>query len=432
MKKLLIGMVAALCCLALAAPVMAEIQMGGMVTVDVSYNKISSEAITPGATAAGAANWGTGVQKSPVATTNYYNGFSEFNILPPQTQNRLNMKYTSDDKTVGAFIELRGGGANYGSLFEWTYGWIDWRPTKEYLLRIGRQTTTFAPYVPNQFLGTHVTTILGVGFGNLNHTTSRDGIKSYYKFNDMVAWEISMWDNHTVATSTAAPFVAGDAEANYNAQTGKAVILENTIPRFDMSLPITVGNFKIEPSVTWSKMNYEQVKAGYDDSFDIWGLSLGGTATFGPFTFTGEITYGENFGNGSYRGGETALVALYTDAGGLRKIADAEYLGWFIDLTFKITPSVSISGYYGWQKASCDGGPGAWDAAEYENTRWMAGVRLPIFITKNFSIAPEFTYYDYDSNADVGSVSTGVANGVKTTWDMGNEWLLGVEFQLTF
>ena len=53
----------------------------------------------------------------------------------------------------------------------------------------------------------------------------------------------------------------------------------------------------------------------------------------------------------------------------------------------------------------------------------MYGVSVPISIAKGFSIRPEFMYYDFDSSAQVGGVS-----GV----DLGNEWLLGLQFLLAF
>lgn len=431
MKKLFVGILAAVCCLAFTVPVMAEVTLGGMVVQELTYLDRSAERQVAGGL------------RTDVPTTNYYDGFSDFNFALPVPYNRLNAKYVSDDKKIDAFIELRGGGLMSAVVspdagapgnttgFEWNYAYISWRPVTNWLLRFGKQTTTFSPYVPDQIMGSHVGTTLGVGFGNVNHTTARSGIKSVYKFTDMVSWEFSTWDNHLVTPNAGIGGLALRGDTNIIAfqNAAYAPAWETSIPRFDMSLPITVGSFRIEPSFTWSKVEYDQVRAGDDDNFDIWGLSLGGRAAFGPFTATAEITWGENLGAGSYRGGEQSRPMVYATTTGSQAIEDSETLAWFISLNFKLTDTISISGYYGWQKNECDGSPAALDAAEYDNQRWMLGMRLPIKISKAFTIAPEITYYDFDSSANNNSTYT--TNGAQR-YDYGNDLVIGVRFELEF
>ena len=246
---------------------------------------------------------------------------TEFAIGQPW--NRLNVQYISDDKKIGGMLELRTGGQKGGgdsvnatanptgeNNFVWELAYIDWHFNPNFYLRVGRQTQTFAIYSPEQQMGHNHGHIVLAGFGNIHGGTSRDGIRAYIKFNDNVRMEIQALNPDTDGTA-ALPGSAGELTARYTAAAGDRVAEENTIPRFDLSVPIKFGNFAIEPSVSWAKSEYNGVVAGSDDSYDSWGAALGMKAGFGPFTLSGEVTYGENLGSHTYVGAGNAAVQSY-------------------------------------------------------------------------------------------------------------------------
>ena len=171
-------------------------------------------------------------------------------------------------------------------------------------------------------------------------------------------------------------------------------------------------------------MEYDQVPVG-DDSYTMWGLSLGGTGSWGMFSLTGEITWGQNLGGGSYRGGEGAFPILYPDPStGNGVIADGEVIAWFIDVGFKFGPS-KVNVMYGMESYENDEGPTSGSIVLptlYKYDKTFYGVSWAIGVAKGFSIRPELMFYDYDKDAQV----------LGSTFNMGKEWLLGIQFQLIF
>ena len=73
-----------------------------------------------------------------------------------------------------------------------------------------------------------------------------------------------------------------------------------------------------------------------------------------------------------------------------------------------------ITGGVGYENFSND----AWTVND-EITRWAGFIAAPYQFTKNFGIHPELAYYKYGDNPNTGI-------------DMGNEWLLGVQFRFVF
>jgi len=276
MKKFVVCAVAALCCLTMAVPVFAEIKMGGMITTDFFYYERSKESMAGGIP-----------KVNPTAAQNAYDSWDTLRINMPDVFNRLWVRYLSDDKLIGGYIELRGGGSrgNTGlteSKFSWDNAYIDWNLNPQAFLRIGRQPSVFSSGTPNQLLGwvDEVGLNHGVlaGYGNIFNGASRDGILGEVKFNDMIKMQLMVIDpntNPTGAASVAVPRVAA---------IGGNAIESNVLPRFDINFPIKVANFTIEPSATFLKKTLDQVNAGNDDSFTCWGASLYAMAAFGPFT----------------------------------------------------------------------------------------------------------------------------------------------------
>jgi hypothetical protein len=400
MKKFFVITLAAALCLALALPAMAKVTVGGRATLDWSYlsedDVRASGVVLPGGT--------------PTS-----NGFDDMNFDIPSTLNRFNMKYTSDDGALSAFVEIRGGGGAEATTTGFIYSWIQWQITPNNSITFGRQTTNFARFIPNQWVGTHQTTILGVGFGNINHTTQRTGIKGYWRISDMFGLVWGLYEAGVVGPNVGLVVVtaAGTPSALGNP--------ENKLPRLDLALPIRFPWGRIEPSFSVAKAEYDEVPAG-DDSYTMYGLSLGAEGSFGMFSFVAEVTWGQNLGGGSYRGGEVSVPVLYPDpTTGQGKIADAETVAWFIDVGFKFGPS-KVDIMYGQQDNKNDEGPASVPTL-YDITQKFYGISWAIGVAKGFTIRPELMFYDFDNSATIANV-----DGVQ----FGKEWLLGLQFMLVF
>ncbi|MEW6669379.1 MAG: hypothetical protein AB1512_29560 [Thermodesulfobacteriota bacterium] len=424
MKKLFVGLVAAICCIAFVAPAFAEVKVEGMIQTDFYYWDVSKEQIIGGLAK---------------GTTTLQDDWSTTRINMPQPLNRITVRYTGEDKVVNGYIQIRAGGSranpssaaamnagvNSESAFSWEYSWIDWHVNPNLYFRFGRQDQTFAgAYAPAQGMGQVDGHIIGLGFGNVT-AQSRDAIRAFIKFNQNIRMEIELLDPNTETagnTELNIPAIAGTAAANARES--------NVWPRFDWSLPMQFGNFKIEPGFTYLKQEYDQVFSGSDDGYDIWGVTLGAAAGFGPFSIAGEVTYGENLAPySSHFGASLGAPAAYNPAGtnaNVRKIEDGETLAWWVQLGFDFGP-FAIQGIVGAQKGENDGDPTiARDAAEFEITQWMYGLNFPIKVTKTFTITPAIWYYDYDDDAKVGTISTTV------DVDRGDQLMVGVTFQLVF
>jgi len=411
MKKLLVIGVAVLC-LAMAAPAMAKVTMGGMITTDVMYDTRDEDFVNP-------------TQKGQL---NDDDGQDRFIIGFPRAHNRLTASYKSDDGTVSGQLQIRAGG--YGSKqnnFEMYYGWMDYRLNDMVHFRIGRQFETFAHYVPGAAAMGHTEYTIFVGYGNL-HSSNGDAVKAYVKFNDNIRMEFAIQDPDNDGAEAPAAFPA-------KANTG-GVNESSVIPRFDLALPITIGNFRIEPSATYLKQDYNNVAAGYDDSVDIWGVSLGAKAGFGPVTLSLEATYGQNLGNGNYTGaghaGLPAAIAARSRAydstgnGIANVVSDSDiFCGWF-ELDFNFGPA-TLQMAIGMEDVTNDMGPGSGD--DYDTTRFGYAVSLPIKVAKGFTVTPTVVYHDRDSGAKTGIQDV---NGVAIETDYGSEMLVGVQFMLKF
>lgn len=419
MKKLYVGIIAAICCVAFAVPAMAEVKMGGMISAEQFYWDRSADRMN------------SQTKNLPQLRDDYNS--TEFAMGQPW--NRLNMQYISDDKKIGGMIELRTGGqkslgnANNENNFTWEFAWIDWHLSPNFYLRVGRQTQTFAITSPEQQMGHNHGHIVLANFGNVHGGTSRDGIRAYIKFNDNVRMEIQLLN----PDSDAAPeYAAIPRPTAAQGGPGGFALEENVIPRIDLSIPIKFANVAIEPSFTWLKQEYDQVGPGSDDTYDIWGLALGGKVGFGPFSISAEITYGENLGNGGYVGGGMyGARGIYVPFGtATTRFEDTEVLAWWVQLQFDFGP-FALQGMVGYQSEENDGDPTiARDASEVDVTRWAYGFQVPINIAKNFKMVPQIWFYDYDDDAVLGGAAGTAARTFNT--DLGEEWMFGLFWQLTF
>jgi hypothetical protein len=417
MKKLLIVGVAALC-LAIAAPAMAKVTMGGMITTDLMYDSRNDEFMTPLVNTPGALQGDNGMDR-------LYVGF-------PQAHNRLNATYKSDDGKLMGVIEIRSGAyGSKGDNFTWYYGWLDYTLNDMVHFRFGRQPETFAIMVPSAFAMGHTQWTLAVGYGNL-HASNGDMLKAYVRFNDNIRMEFAIQDPDNDGVEN--PPAGFPAEIVPAGSTAARVREENVLPRFDLAVPMQFGKFVIEPSLTYLKQNYDQVRSGFDDTIDIWGASVGARMGFGPVTISMELTYGQNLGQGNYTGaghaGATAVLPARARAydsdndGVLNAISDSDvFMGW-IQFDFNFGPA-TLKLAFGMEDITNDGGPGAAD--DFDTTRYGYALAVPIKVAKGFTVTPNFIYHDRDGNA-----RDGVVRANNPTVDYGSEWMLGVQFNLKF
>jgi len=442
MKKLFVGILAAICCCAFMAPAFAEVKVEGMIQTDAYWYNMSKEMAQVNASAAANRSPGnTTTQRGFIKDGRTYTAedWNTTRINMPQPTNRISVRYTGEDKVVNGFIQIRAGGSranalaeggplNYGvsseSALSWEYAQIDWHVNPNLFFRFGRQDATFAnAYAAWQGLGQTDLHIIGLNYGNVTAQT-RDAIRAFIKFNDNVRMEIQLLDPNTEGATAG---LVGTEFTLRTSRTGGAAALEaNVMPRFDISLPIKVANFTIEPGFTYLKQEYDQVLAGDDDGYTIWGLTLGASAAWGPFSLMGEFTYGENLGpNSSHWGANPGSPVLWTNSAGNILIESGESTCWFIQAQFDFGP-FAIQGIYGMGQYKNDGSPTARDASEYDITMRMYGLNFPIKVTKTFTITPSIYYYDNDDGAFIGSIST-AAN-----IDRGSEMIIGAAFNLVF
>jgi len=435
MKKLLIGVLAAICCCAFVAPAFAEVKVEGMIQNDFYYLSQSKERVLGG------------LLKNATTTQD---SWDTTRINMPQPLNRITVRYTGEDKVVNGYIQIRAGGSransniflpgNNGigseSMFSWEYAWIDWHVNPNLYFRFGRQDQTFAgAYAPNQGMAWNDGHIIGLNFGNIT-AQSRDAVRAFIKFNDNIRMELELLDPNTEngnIANLATGAIATTTELGLLTAGGAQARESNTMPRFDISLPMKFGNFTIEPGFTYLKQSWDQVAAGSDDSYNIWGVTLGGSAGFGPFSIMAEVTYGKNLGpNSSHWAAANGQPVIYTPVGTAnQKIEDGETLAWFVQLGFDFGP-FAIQGIVGQCKGSNDGDPAiSRDAAEWDRTQTMYGLNFPIKITKTFTITPQVWFYDYGDDEKIGGAAGSAGrNGINT--DFGTDLTVGVTFQLVF
>jgi len=414
MKKFVLYAAAVLCSLAIAAPVLADVTVGGRIGMDAYYLQSSKEKMAGGLP-----------KVNPTAKQQAYDSWDTLRMNMPQSYNRLWTQYWSDDKTIGGYIELRGGGSrgNTGigeSSFSWDKAWIDWKLTPQFALRIGRQPTLFSWMTQDMCLGSVDGDWVNVQtFGDMYNNTSREGIDAIVKFNDNVSMELAIFDPNTLTTgqTVTIPQIAA---------LGGNAVESNVMPRIDIAFPIKVANFQIIPSGTFLKKSYDQVAAGNDDSLTCWGVALDISAAFGPLTVMAEYNHGQNLYTKSYKGASTYAAATTYTSGGLTKISDADLDGGVIKLSYKVG-SAAIEGAFGIEKTSNDGDPNIWkDAKEWDVKRTFYGFQVPISVSKVFTITPAVYFIDYDGSAFYGPTSTAGDT------DLGTDTVVGVQFLLIF
>jgi hypothetical protein len=420
MKKVFAIMVAVAALVAFTAPAWAAMDepgpsfvVGGRMLTDVGYNKSSKEL--------------TNNKKEDVTTA----------FVSLAGHSYLNAKFASADKTTGGFIELgllstsNANSAGFKAansesvLLRYAYGW--WKVGNCKLLA-GQDDGWVGSlkHAPKQYFGIDQDgKLLLANWGYIY-----SGRHPQVRFE----WESGMFGFALAAVQPGAESLA------YNAAgaTGLTAGTLNTIPgvdayanlpRFDAAVEFKAGGLWVQPGFAWSQLKLEGVSGGADNTSTQYMAILPVKFSVGPFTAKAEIHYGQN-NDIEWSGNLLGLNVLRTALASVPvvksngKIEDSHQVGGFLALEYKIIPALEVTAGAGieqvsndaWKQSVASGGAGFKDD---NYTRKAYFVALPYTVTKNFSLHPEFSYFDYGDNPQTNS-------------DRGNEWLLGMQFRFVF
>jgi hypothetical protein len=192
------------------------------------------------------------------------------------------------------------------------------------------------------------------------------------------------------------------------------------IPKIALGWDYKAEGIHLRPGVAFNTFNVEQpaARGTFDDDITSWLVHLHGKANVGSTTLKGTVHYGENLWNYGISGrmnpwdpGINAASA-YIDATG--DVEDAECWGGFIEAAIPIDPYTLTLGW-GYSSSEVDVPGGLMDNAD-ELMGYFVNVKIPI--TDNFSMTPEFDYWD------------GMENSLGE--DDPDHWFVGVTWQMDF
>jgi len=400
MKKIFIILTALLLLVVFTMPAIAKLKIGGIIFTDFYYLDRDKE---------NSYWWWSG------------NGDTSYGSTTLQLPNisRFYAKWTNEDN-VGMYVELglgQDGGRlrnsrSDGVLLRKAYGW--WDISSDLQIMAGKSTTPFSPLNPSQLLGTRSGTynIIGVGYGDF-YSGRLIQVRGTYKFNKNIHLALALVDPNGRADviGSYGPWYGWDGWS-YQSTT--------RVPRVDIALPITFGNFNIYPSVLYQSRTVDILRpryAGHEDTLVSYVGSLGFKTGYGLFGISAEMNYGKNWANtrgliGVSPSAELAMATMQEDG----RINDAETYSFWIDLSYEFGP-VTPHLIYG-QMATKN----KFWGDDIKAKSQMYGVSCPIQLAKGFSIRPEVMFYDD------GDIKIAGEKDIST----GKYAIYGLQFQITF
>lgn len=425
MKKLFVLGMAALLLVAFSVPAMADVKIGGIIFTDFYYLDRNKESMfNPGPIKV------PSLLPSPTGARmgERYSSYTNTTIQIPNIT-RLYGRWTNEDN-VGMYIEFGigqgGGGIDASSsddqnsvVVRHAYGWWDVNPM--FQIMAGHSTTPFSPLNPEQLLGTRSgsVNIIGVGYGDY-YAGRFTQVRGTFHFGKVAKLEIALVDpNGNMAVYGAYNPITG---APWNG-AGLNVTNNTVIPRIDIGVPIYLGPVHLYPGFLWQRRAVDIIStAGVtspDDNITTWIGSLAAKLGFGPFGFSIEGNYGENWGNTRGLAGMSMPVLI---SGAVAKnnnsINNAETYSFWADLSYKFGP-VTPNLIYGQMKTK-----NKVSGSDVNNDcrSQMYGISVPIDLAKGFRLRPEFMWYD-DGDYNVDNLGS---------QDLGHYTVVGVQFQITF
>jgi hypothetical protein len=406
MKKLFAFGMAALLLVAFSVPAMADIKIGGIVFTDFYYQSRDKENTKFWLLGDGTTSYNNLAIQVPDITRLYARWTNEDNV---GMYIEFGIGYTGNVETV---VTEKGQAANAVNVRH-AYGWWDVNPM--FQIMAGHSTSPFSPLNPSQLLGFRSGSInvIGVGYGDY-YAGRFAQVRGVFKFGKVARLEIALVDpNGNMTFGSVYPDDFGD----------KVYTAQNTmIPRIDVSVPIYLGPVHLYPGFLWQRRGVD-LKSGYslDDSITTWIGTFGTKVGFGPFAFSGEFNYGENWGNtsGLAGGSRPARIASASLKRG-NDINNAETYSWWVDVSYKFGP-VTPTLIYGQMKTKNTTGIIDKDY-DTEAKSQMYGISVPIDLAKGFRVRPEIMWYD-DGDMDISGFGKE---------DLGKYMIAGVQFQITF
>lgn len=304
---------------------------------------------------------------------------------------RLRIRWTNEDNvTLYYEFAIKQSGNNVRH----AYGKWDFSETGQILA--GETSTPFAPLNPNVAMVNNS----GDGYGNVNPSRPAQ-IRYTYKFlNRQGAWALAIV-NPDRGTK-------GDGADDTD--------LETYLPRVDFGLAYSTFNWQIFPGFFYQKQEFNNNV----DSLTSNGITLGVKTGTGPFTLSGEIGAGQNWGNtsASLKGSTNSVAgaqsrALYDTNGNRGK--DVDNIAYWVDAGYRFAyKEIRGTAHLVYGNMSSDAG----SAINADSS--MLGISVPIdlpFIARGLRLRPEVFYFkDEDNVANTDTSRT----------------IIGVQTQFTF
>lgn len=444
MKKLFVLAVAALMLVAFSGPAAAEVKVGGKIVFDTYLQQMNAE------------------YRGRTLAAPTISSFKEF-VMENNSSTNIHVKWTSDDKKFGAYLEIAvGGGNDFPSGVQYqnaagvmvgatglgninavdsvyarlSYGWWEFAPGCK--LTFGQDYTGFSPLSPlGQMQGTAAGQfkVVGIGFGNLMAGRVYQ-VRGDFKIGDMGSLGIALIDPHGASLLQGTHWGKNATVNVMGNQICPAGSEETTLPRIDITAKLNFGNISLYPGIVYKKMEWDQPAApiaGAEMDITTMLYSLGAKANFGPFGITAEFNAGDNPGNanlltdGTYFGygplGAGTGIDMAAIVDGNNQVSDTEFYGYWIDLSYKFG-HMTLHGVYGRQHIENDMGQTAAlvNNPDIENTRSMWSVNLWIPLSRNMIIIPEMVFYDYGDREIQGMASA----------DLGKASIFGLQWLIMF
>ncbi|MBW2108958.1 MAG: hypothetical protein JRI36_09875 [Deltaproteobacteria bacterium] len=168
-----------------------------------------------------------------------------------------------------------------------------------------------------------------------------------------------------------------------------------TLPKIVVGYKFKTEGLMLNPGIAYQSYDYNDKDVGgsFDDDITSWILYLQGTLDLGTVNFRFAGHYGENLANYAISGRTNPYRNTVNSAAAYVKsdnsVEDAECWGGFIDAEFPIDPYKLRIGW-GYSSSKNDA------VANYDNEDELMGyyVNVKIPLTDNFSVTPEFDFWD--------------------------------------
>ena len=284
---------------------------------------------------------------------------------------RLRIRWSNEDG-VGMYYEFAV--KQNGNKVRHAYGKWDFSETGQILA--GETSTPFAPLNPNVAMVNNS----GDGYGNTNPKRPAQ-IRYTYKFlNRKGAWALAVVDPNK------------GTEGNGLDTTDR----ESYFPRVDFGLAYRTFNWQIFPGFFYHKQEFNNSV----DSLTSSGVSLGLKTGTGPFTLSGEIGAGQNWGNTSMavKGSTNSVAGANSRAiySGNNKVKDVDNVAYWVDAGYRFAfGEVRGTAHLVYGNLNSDAG----SLVDADSS--MLGISVPIdlpFIARGFRLRPEVFYFKDENN----------------------------------